>query len=208
MSSLRGTFPNETEPMKTTELAIAHYEIDPGISRFTVRAFASGLLSAFGHGPTFAIREFEGEVQLAADSLEGAGLRLKINAASLYVQDEISDKDRREMERMMNREVLETQRFPEVVYECSSVTGAQTGPGQYTVKLNGQLTMHGVTRNQPVDARVNIDGTMLRASGEFTARQTDYDIKLVSAVAGSLKVKDELKLAFAIAARKQQPKLE
>ncbi len=158
MSSLRGTFPSETEPMKATELAIAHYEIDPGISRFTVRAFASGLLSAFGHSPTFAIREFEGEVQLASDSLEGAGLRLKINAASLNVQDEISDKDRREMERMMNQDVLE--------------------------------------------------GTMLRASGEFTARQTDYDIKLVSAVAGSLKVKDELKLAFAIAARKQQPKFE
>jgi len=194
--------------MKATELAIAHYEIDPGISRFTVRAFASGLLSAFGHSPTFAIREFEGEVQLASDSLEGAGLRLKINAASLNVQDEISDKDRREMERMMNQDVLETQRFPEIVYECSSVTGAQAGPGQYTVKLNGQLTMHGVTRNQAVDARVNINGTMLRAFAEFTARQTDYDIKLVSAVAGSLKVKDELKLAFAIAARKRQPKFE
>jgi hypothetical protein len=56
---------------------IVRYTLDPGVSRFTVRAFASGMLSAFGHSPTFAIRQYSGEVQVDPETLEGASLRLE-----------------------------------------------------------------------------------------------------------------------------------
>ena len=187
------------DPVDEAKSTLDRYIIDPRISRFTVRAFATGLLSALGHSPTIRIKDFQGEVRYVPDSLEGAGLSLRIDVRSLSVQDQISDNDRREMERQMNDEVLETTRFPEIVYECSRVSG--TGG---TVTLEGQLSMHGVTRNEPVEARFYTMGNLLKAAGEFTVRQTDYNIKLVSAVAGTLRLKDELKLAFDIAARKQQ----
>jgi len=187
------------DPVDEAKSTLDRYIIDPRISRFTVRAFATGLLSALGHSPTIRIKDFQGEVRYVPDSLEGAGLSLRIDVRSLSVQDQISDNDRREMERQMNEEVLETTRFPEIVYECSRVSG--TGG---TVTLEGQLTMHGVTRNEPVEARFYTMGNLLKAAGEFMVRQTHYDIKLVSAVAGTLRLKDELKLAFDIAARKQQ----
>ena len=187
------------DPVDEPKSTLDRYIIDPRISRFTVRAFATGLLSALGHSPTIRIKDFQGEVRYVPDSLEGAGLSLRIDVRSLSVQDQISDNDRREMERQMNEEVLETTRFPEIVYECSRVSGTEG-----TVTLEGQLTMHGVTRNEPVEARFYTMGNLLKAAGEFTVRQTDYDIKLVSAVAGTLRLKDELKLAFDIAARKQQ----
>jgi len=187
------------DPVDEAKSALDRYIIDPRISRFTVRAFATGLLSALGHSPTIRIKDFQGEVRYVPDSLEGAGLSLSIDVRSLSVQDQISDNDRREMERQMNEEVLETTRFPEIVYECSRVSGTEG-----TVTLEGQLTMHGVTRNEPVEARFYTMGNLLKAAGEFTVRQTDYNIKLVSAVAGTLRLKDELKLAFDIAARKQQ----
>jgi hypothetical protein len=44
----------------------------------------------------------------------------------------------------------------------------------------------------------------LRASGEFTVLQTDYDIRPVSAAGGTIKLKDELKCTFDIVARKQE----
>jgi len=187
------------DPVDEAKSTLDRYIIDPRISRFTVRAFATGLLSALGHSPTIRIKDFQGEVRYVPDSLEGAGLSLRIDVRSLSVQDQISDNDRREMERQMNEEVLETTRFPEIVYECSKVSGTEG-----TVTLEGQLTMHGVTRNEPVEARFYTMGNLLKAAGEFTVRQTDYNIKLVSAVAGTLRLKDELKLAFDIAARKQQ----
>jgi hypothetical protein len=44
----------------------------------------------------------------------------------------------------------------------------------------------------------------LRAFGNFSLLQTDYDLKLASAAGGALKVKDELKFSFNILARKKE----
>jgi hypothetical protein len=42
----------------------------------------------------------------------------------------------------------------------------------------------------------------LRAYGKFSIKQSDFKIRLVSVAVGALKVKDELKLAFDIIAKK------
>ena len=47
----------------------AKYLIDTSASRFTVQAFATGLLSSFGHNPTIAIRDYEGEIQSDSGNL-------------------------------------------------------------------------------------------------------------------------------------------
>jgi polyisoprenoid-binding protein YceI len=161
------------------------------------------MLSAFAHSPTIAIPDFQGEVQWNSSALEDASLRLVIRAPSLTVTDDISDKDRQEIERKMYQEVLETDGFPEIVYECSRVSSIQKiGEGSYVVVLNGELALRGVTRDQPVSARVTLKGDTLRAAGEFSVRQSDYEIKPVSAAGGTVKLKDELKLSFDVTARK------
>jgi polyisoprenoid-binding protein YceI len=171
-------------------------------SRFTVRAFATGMLSAFAHSPTIAISDFEADVQVNPAALEESSLRLVIPAASLAVTDDISEKDRQEINRRTQEEVLETDSYPEIVYECSKVSANQTGEGQYGVTLGGELTLHGVTRDQPVSARVWLTGDGLRATGDFSIRLSDYEIQPVSAVGGTIKLKDELKCSFDISARK------
>jgi polyisoprenoid-binding protein YceI len=126
-----------------------------------------------------------------------------IQAASLAVTDDISDKDRKEIERRAHDEVLETDGFPEIIYECPRVSSVQKmGEGVFMAALNGELSLHGVTQNQPVSARVTLQGDTLRAAGDFSVRQSDYDIKPVSAAGGTVKLKDELKLSFDITARK------
>jgi polyisoprenoid-binding protein YceI len=67
--------------------------------------------------------------------------------------------------------------------------------------LDGELTLHGVTRPQSIVARVTLLGSMLRVSGEFSLDQTDFNIRLISVAGGALKVKDELKFSFEIVAR-------
>lgn len=188
--------------MQETQAAI-RYTINVRASRFTVRAFASGVLSAFGHSPTIAIRDLTGEVQVNQDKLEESSLRLAIKAASLEVADNVSDKDRREIDRQMHDDVLEVSQFPQIVYECSRLSATKIAEGQYQVTLDGDLTLHGVTRSQPVSARVTVSGDQLTAFGDFTVHQSDYEIKLVSAMGGALKVKDEVKGSFNIVARKQ-----
>ena len=69
------------------------------------------MLSAFGHSPTIAIPDFEGEVKWTLSSLEDASLRIVVRASSLTVTDDISKSDRGEIERKMHEEVLETDGF-------------------------------------------------------------------------------------------------
>jgi polyisoprenoid-binding protein YceI len=186
------------------EAAAVRYRIDAKESRFTVRAFATGMLSAFGHNPTIAIPDFAGEVCFVPSALQDASLRIVIQAASLVVTDDISKKDRQEIERRMLDEVLEADGFPEIIYDCPRVASVEKlSYGVYSVALNGELALHGVTRSQPVSARVTVKGDRLRAAGEFSVRQSDYEIEPVSAAGGTVKLKDEIKLSFDISARQQ-----
>lgn len=182
---------------------VERYVIDPGISRFTVKAVATGVFSAMGHNPTVAIRDFSGDAEFAPATLDNAALHLKIDARSLAVTDRISDKDRREIEQTMAQEVLEVARYPEIVFDAGNASLSKVGDGYYLVSLLGSLTLHGVTRSQPVSAQIALTGDMLRAHGEFSVRQTDYGIKPISVAGGTLKVKDELKCSFDIVARRQ-----
>lgn len=192
-----------TRPMP--EDAAVRYVIDSKGSTFVVQAFSTGLLSAFAHNPHFAIRDFQGDVDYvdSGAALTDAHLHIKIQAKSLEVTDDISDKDRDEIHQRMYSEVFETNQFPEIIYECSQVTASGNGD-RYWVALNGNLTLNGVTRNVPVSARVTVYGDSLRASGEFSVRQSQFDIKPVTAAAGTIRLKDEVRCTFDILARRQE----
>lgn len=184
------------------ETAAVHYTIDPTKSRFTVRAFAGGLLSGFGHNPVIGIRDFSGEVNFAPEAITEASVGISITADSLEVQNDVSDKDRAEITRTMKEQVLEAGRYPAIAFESRQVSGMKLGDALYVLKLEGDLFLHGVTKRQRISAQVVPGENSVRAYGEFTVKQTEFNIKLVSVAGGTLKVKDELKLSFDITAGK------
>lgn len=183
--------------------AALRYVLDKSSSKFTVQAFASGMLSALGHSPTFAIRDFSGEAIWDPGAPAQSSLRVQIRADSLEVMDDIKSKDRREMESTMNQDVLESAKYPTIVFESTASSVNQIGDGRYQVKVNGNLSLHGVTKNLTVPAQLAVLGDMFRASGEFPLLQASYGIQPVSVAGGTLKLKDELKFTFDIVARKQ-----
>jgi polyisoprenoid-binding protein YceI len=182
--------------------SVDSYRVKPSESRFTVQAFAEGLLSAFGHNPKFNARELDGEVGFHQDHLDASELQFTVKADSLTVADDVSEKDRREIERMMKEEVLETSRFPEIVFRSKSVSADRIYEGFYRVKINGDLTLHGTTRDHLIDTQVRLVENGIRAEGESTLRQSDYGIRKVSVIGGTMKVKDEVKISFLIVAEK------
>ncbi len=178
------------------------YVINNTVSRFTVQAFASGLLSAFGHDPKIAIRDLKGEIHFDPAHIEKSTMHLVVRADSLSVTDNISDKDRRDIESEMRAKVLETDKYPEIVFDVSGVTVKKTEGGQ--IERNTERPADAAWRYPAAkgSGNVAVTGDMLRAFGEFPLRQSDYNIKPISAVGGGLKVKDEVKFAFDIVARK------
>jgi len=174
------------------------------MSRFVVKAFATGLFSIMGHNPTIAIRDFTGEVSFEPDAPARSWLQMRIRADSLEVTDDISNKDRREMERAMKQDVLHSGTFPEIAYESSAVSATPAGEGRWRVAMNGNLSLCGATRPQPVSFALSLTGGVLRGNGEFVLSQASYGIKPVSVAGGTLKLKDELKFTFDVVARKQE----
>jgi polyisoprenoid-binding protein YceI len=161
------------------------------------------MLSSFGHSPTFAIRNFEGEIHFSPDELNSSSLRLQVESDSLEVTDDIKSSDRREIETTMNQNVLETAKYPEISFVSSAAAATMLGENRYRANLKGDLTLHGATRPVAFATQVTLLGDMLRAGGEFPLLQSDFGIAPVKVAGGALQLKDELKFAFDIVARKQ-----
>lgn len=174
------------------------YRIAPDRSRFTVHAHAVGLLSAFAHSPTFAVRDFGGEIRLgpSAQSLE---LDLTVNPASLELEDRVSDLERREIEARMWGEVLETSRFRELAYRGRATQAEAIGQGRYRLTIAGDLTLHGVAHPHRIDAELIVFADGLRLGGATTLRMSEHGIKPVTALGGTIRLEDELKFAFDLA---------
>lgn len=178
------------------------YVVVPRVSRFQVQAFAGGLLSALGHNPTIAIRGLVGEMSFREPGFEDASFILRVDASTLGLVDDVSESDRREIERNMHRDVLETELFPEIVFASTMITVENGAREPYDIRINGNLTLHGQTRLVTLDARITLQGELLRAFGSFTLWQSDFGIRLVSIAGGTLKLKDELVLKFDLSARR------
>lgn len=180
-----------------TASAVVKYTLDETKSTFTVQAFAAGLLAGFGHNPTIAIRNYSGEAQCIADSLAEASVRVVVQAKSLVVTDDVKEKDRREIEHTMLSDVLEVHKYPEVVFQSTNIVVSRVGEGRFKARIVGDLTLHGETRRGLwIQAFLTTAGDEINARGDFTLKQTDYGIKLVSVAAGALKLKDELKFTY------------
>jgi polyisoprenoid-binding protein YceI len=180
-----------------------HYSIDTRMSQFTVQAFASGLISAVAHSPRIAIRDWKGEAYFAPGTFKDARLDVRVNAPSLEVLDELRDQDRREIQRVMNDEVLETARFRDIVFESTVIHADQLKADVYRVNIDGRLSLHGVTNSHSFLGQAAFGVDTLRAYGEFTLLQSDYSIRIASIAGATLKLQGELKFTFYVIARKQ-----
>jgi polyisoprenoid-binding protein YceI len=181
---------------------MVRYILDPAPSHFTVQAFASGMLSALGHSPTFAVREFTGELRFTPETFADASFHLTVKADALTVTDSVSPKDREEIEGRMRQEVLGTTVYPEVTFQSTEITADKVADNWYRLRLKGELGLHGVKKPQQVDAQLRLLDDEMRLSGQCTLLQSAYRIKPVSALGGLIKLKDELKVDFDIVGRK------
>jgi polyisoprenoid-binding protein YceI len=182
---------------------LAYYRLDPRSSRFTVQAFAGGMLSAFAHSPTFAVREFHGGMRFDPQTPKGAALHLTVKSDSLELMDNVKPKDRQEIQTTMRREVLETARYPEITFQSTEVSGSKVADHWYRILFRGELSLHGLSRAHEVEAELREGGEEIRLTGASTLALSAYRLKRVTALGGLIIVKDLVKIAFDLTGRKE-----
>ncbi len=97
---------------------------------------------------------------------------------------------------MLGPEVLDARNNLTIAFTTSSVAA-----GASELRVSGQFRMRGQTRELTVPARYtrSPDGSFAY-SGEFQIRQTGFGIKRVSIGLGTVNVKNEVRIRFAVSA--------
>ena len=162
--------------------------IDVKRSTITIHVGKAGLFSAAGHEHWVNAPITSGSIN---DS-EAPSVEFKVAAAKMQVKPDpkVDSKTHAEIQRDMQAKVLESGKYPDIVFRSSRVHGISDGQW----KVDGTLTLHGVTK--PVSIVVKRSGDSY--VGEAVIKQTDFSIKPITVGGGLVKVKNELEIAFRI----------
>ena len=173
------------------------YKLDPAKSSFMVRAFSGGLLWFKGHDHFVAVRDFSGDVRLTSDTILPASLQMTVNTTSMgETRDVFTEPQKQIINKELKEIVLETEKYPEMSFKSTNVTGKLNPSGVFEARIEGDLTMHGVTRRIVIPAEVKLVGSDLRSTGEFSLERSDFKVKATSAFHGMVRVRDKLKVTF------------
>jgi len=184
----------------------ASYTVDETRSTLTIKVEKAGLLSGLGHDHTIRATKLAGRLELDPLRPEGATVFFEVAAASLRVADRIDADDKAKIERSMHETVLKVRRYPRIRFRSEKVKLRSAEKGTLRLTVAGLLTLRGRRRGIVLEVKVvtGADGT-LTATGAYRLRQSDYGIELVSALLGTVTVKDDVVISFRVAARPAAP---
>ena len=111
------------------------------------------------------------------------------------LEGKVPDQRRREVtQNMVGAQVLNIRKYPTATFKIASALplDRQSGDGNPLYRLDGEFTLHGVTRPVQIDAEVGEQKEGFRLIGSFKIKQTDYHIQPFSKAFGAVGVTDEL----------------
>jgi polyisoprenoid-binding protein YceI len=160
--------------------------IDTKHSTLTIHVGKAGALSGLGHE-----HDIRGAISSGnAATGEHPSVEVHVDARALKVIDmDESEKARAEVQNtMLGPEVLDSERFHDIVFNSTTVETA--GEGKWI--FHGDLTLRGQTK--PVIVQVSLkDG---RYAGEAIVKQTDFGIKPPGKF--GIRAKDEVRVEFEV----------
>lgn len=179
------------------------FSVNATASKIEIDVYKEGLLKALGHDHVILVREISGSVDFDAKHTENSSVSLAIPATALSVTDPgVSEEDRQDIQAtMLSDKVLDANRFPRIAFMSTGVSAVQKMADGWHLALAGNLTIHGVSRRINLPLQFHASNAGVSASGQISLLQTDYGITPVKVAGGSIKVKDRLKIIFAITAR-------
>ena len=183
--------------------ATVTYNLDASQSKFMAHANRSGLLWFKGHSHHLQASDFSGRVELTPSTITPASLHLVVKAASLHETGaDFTEPQKQIINKELKEIVFHPDQYPDITFQSTNVTGKMTTADRYEVKIDGNLTLNGVTRRVTIPAIVTLNGNDMRAVGTFSIDRDDYKVKATSAFHGMVRVDDDVKFEFDIVGHK------
>ncbi len=166
------------------------YTLGPESASLRVHTGKEGKAARAGHNLEIEVGDWAASLELG-EAPEATRLSLSANSRSLRVlagsggMQSLDDEGRASITTTIDEEVL---RGAEISF---SSTGVHAGEGAHELHVHGDLTLLGVTAPVAFTLAIADDGGF---SAEAVIRQTDFGMKPYSALFGTLKVKDEVRV--------------
>jgi polyisoprenoid-binding protein YceI len=202
--------PSPAEAARPLEIpaGAAVYAIDPEHSVVTLRVYRAGPLARLGHNHVVT-STVEAGYAWTTGELAGSGFEVHVPVADLLVDDpaarvaagpdfpgEVPDDAREGTRRNMLRpEVLDGERYPEIVVAAASLGGSWDRP-----VVTARVTLKDRTRAVTVPLSIDRSASELVARGGFRILQSDFGIAPFSVGGGAIQVADSVDVAFEIRA--------
>jgi hypothetical protein len=187
------------------------YTIDADRSRVTLRVYRSGRLAKLGHNHVITSANETGQAWTSGTPAT-SGFDVRMAVADLVVDDpaaraaagpdfpgELSEPAREGTRtNMLRAEVLDGERYPEIVARAGSLSGTWDKP-----TVAASVTLKGQTRTIDLPlAIVRTDGAIV-ARGAFSVLQSDFGITPFSIGGGAIAVADAVEISFEIHAARR-----
>ena len=186
---------------QTTEL----FMVEPAGSSVTLRVGKSGVFGFAGHDHEIVATVSDGEIAIDRIDVSRSRISIRFNATTMRVTGKGEPAgDVPEVQRvMLSDRVLDVQRYPVISFTSRAISVTKRSGERMTLQVAGDLTLHGVTRRLNVPVNLQLMTDRLRADGKTVVRQTEFDIRPVTAGAGTVRVKNEIDVGFSVSASRR-----
>ncbi len=173
------------------------YSLNGNSGKMSVYTYKEGLLSKLAHDLQIDVKNFKVNLNVPEAGLTSGSLEVELQADSVKVDcamkegepqpDTLKEKDIADIEKDMAKKVLHPDKYPTVNFCSKEIKEKEAG-----YHVNGELSLHGVTKT--IDFDIDTNGDNLK--GRFSILQKDYGIKPFKAMLGTLRIKNEISFAF------------
>ncbi len=161
-------------------------------SRFEVKTGKAGLFGFAGHAHLIRARAFSGRVVYRPDMPSGSSVEIVVRADSLEVLTPPDTAEIRKVTQALRSEVLHVDQYPVMQFLATGVTAIAGG-----FRVQGRLTLAAATQDVTADVQVEVGSDTLRASGQFSVKQTDFGIRPYrGGPGGTVRVADRVTISF------------
>lgn len=172
----------------------AVWTLDASDGELVLRTGVVGRAARLGHRLTIAMTRWQALVNWSGTDPVAGELVAEVDSFEV-MRGEGGVKGLSEPEKALVRanalKTLNASRFPHIRFTTEAI--AQTGNGY---RLTGKLHIRGKSREHVIDLHTEDLGAAWRISADTTVRQSNYGVKPYSLLMGSIRVADEVSVAF------------
>ncbi|MCK5769129.1 YceI family protein [Algiphilus sp.] len=200
----------ETARQAAAEDGATMFAVDAEASDVRIHVFRGGRAPRLGKNHVIAVRGLKGFVALDSDLPVDAGFTLAFRLDALDLDPDalrtetggsfgkLLSEDQIEGTRnnMLSADVLDAERFPEVMLSAIRMRGDWP-----MLVARTAVTLHGTTVEYDTLMRVTREDDRLIAEGSMVIRQTDFGITPMTTLGGILGLQDPLGITYRLVAR-------